>query len=74
MVSGVVSDGPADRAGLKQGDVILGVEGVEATTLRTLFGTIQRRNPGDSIGLQVLREASILAIDVRAGDQGKFFA
>jgi serine protease DegS len=74
VVSGVVSDGPADRAGIKEGDAILGVEGVEATTLRSLYGTIQRRNPGDSIGLQILREASILAIDVRAGDQGEFFA
>jgi S1-C subfamily serine protease len=74
LVTGVVSDGPADRAGLKAGDVILGVEGVEAATLRALYSTIQQRIPGESIGLQVLRDSAIVAVDVRAADRREFFA
>jgi S1-C subfamily serine protease len=74
VVSGVVSGGPADSAGLKQGDVILGIDGVEATTLRALFGAIQTRRPGDAVGLQVLRDSSILALDVHAANFAEFFA
>jgi S1-C subfamily serine protease len=74
VVSGVVSGGPADSAGLKQGDVILGIDGVEATTLRALFGAIQTRRPGDAVGLQVLRDSSILALDVHAASFAEFFA
>jgi serine protease DegQ len=74
IISGVVSGSPADGAGLKQGDVILGVDGIEATTLRSVYAAIQRRGPGESIGLQILRDSSILALDVQAADRGEFFA
>ena len=74
IVTGVVSDGPAEEAGLKRGDVILTVDGQEIGSLRCLYGSIQRRNPGDEVGLQVLRDSSIIPIGVRAADRNVFFA
>jgi S1-C subfamily serine protease len=74
VVTGVVTGGPADRAGLKRGDVILSVEGQETPSLRTLYGCVQKRSPGDVVGLQVLRDSAILAVEVEAGERHAFFA
>jgi S1-C subfamily serine protease len=74
VVTGVVTAGPSDRAGLKRGDVILSVEGEETPNLRTLYGCVQKRSPGDAVGLQILRESAIIAVEIEAGERHAFFA
>jgi S1-C subfamily serine protease len=74
VLSGTVPDGPAEEAGLRRGDLVLTVDGQEIGSLRQLFLAIQRHNPGELVGLKVLRESAILGVDVLAGDRGAFFA
>jgi S1-C subfamily serine protease len=73
VVSGVVSGGPADSAGLQRGDLLLTVDGQPVRDLRQLYRTLWRKGPGETVGMQVLREESIHVIEVVAGDRDEFY-
>lgn len=73
VVSGVVADGPADKAGIQRGDLILSVEGDSVSTLRELYRALWRKGPGETVGFQILRDSAIRTIDVVAGDRYEFF-
>jgi S1-C subfamily serine protease len=53
IVSHVASKSPADKAGLKQGDVILSVDGVSVNADNNLSSLIQQKKSGDTITLAV---------------------
>jgi len=72
-VTGIVSDGPADRAGLARGDLILSVDGHSVSTLRELYTALWRKGPGESLSLQILRDSSIRIVEVVAGDRYQFY-
>jgi S1-C subfamily serine protease len=73
VLSGVIPGGPAEKAGLERGDLILSVEGQAVSSLRELYAVLWRKTPGESIGFQTLRESSIRVVDVVAGDRYEFF-
>ncbi len=73
VVSGVVTEGPADKAGIQRGDLILSVDGDSVSTLRELYRALWRKGPGESVGFQILRDSTIRTIDVVAGDRYDFF-
>ncbi len=73
VVSGVVESGPADKAGIERGDLILSVEGESVSTLRELYQALWRKRPAESLGFQILRDSTIRTIDVVAGDRYEFF-
>jgi serine protease DegQ len=74
VVTGVVSGGPSDKASIRRGDVILSVEGEETTDLRSFYSSVQKRRPGEALGLQILRDTAILAVEVETGERHAFFA
>ncbi len=53
VIEDVVKDGPADKAGLKKGDVILLVDGAVLSSTVTLADVISKKKPSDSVTLQV---------------------
>ena len=53
VVANVVSGAPADKAGIKMGDVILSVDGTAVTPQNDLAGLIAQRKPGDTVALSV---------------------
>lgn len=53
IVARVVSGGPADKAGLKRGDVILSVDGVAVDVDHKLSSLIQEKKSGDTVTLSV---------------------
>lgn len=55
LIADVWRGGPADRAGLRQGDVVLQVEGAPIVDAAALTYAIQTRRPGASIPLSVRR-------------------
>lgn len=73
VLSGVIPGGPADKAGLERGDLVLSVEGQPVSSLRELYREVWRKRPGESLGFQILRESSIRVVDVVAGDRYEFF-
>lgn len=51
----VTPGGPADRAGLKENDIILAINGEEITPTKSLVTILQRYQPGENIELTVER-------------------
>jgi S1-C subfamily serine protease len=72
-VTGVVSGGPAEKAGLTRGDLLLSVDGETVGSLRDLYAALWRKGPGDVLGFQVLRDSAILVVEVTAGDRDAFY-
>ena len=52
----VVLNSPADKAGLKEGDIILEFDGQKITTSNSLSDIIGNYDPGDTVVLKVLRD------------------
>jgi S1-C subfamily serine protease len=72
-VTGVVAGGPAEEAGLERADVVLSVDGDAVTTLRELYDALWRRRPGETVGMQILRDESIHVVEIVAGDRYAFY-
>jgi putative serine protease PepD len=53
QVQEVTQGSPADRAGIRAGDVIVGVDGQPVRTPDDIAGAISDNQPGDSIGVEV---------------------
>lgn len=73
VVTGIVPAGPADHAGLVRGDFLLSVNGKAVSSLRELYTEVWKNAPGDRMGFQILRESSILVIEVVAGERAVFY-
>jgi serine protease Do len=65
LVSMVETDGPAAKAGLTAGDVILGVNGRPIERYGELSGTIAAMKPGADASLQVWRDGKQQTIPVK---------
>jgi len=58
----VLAGSPADKAGLKPGDIIMEINGIKIQGKDTLISIIQKYKPGDRIGLRVFRDNKILIL------------
>ena len=71
-VSSVTSDGPADKAGIKVGDVITAVNGEEISSADGMILAVRSHNIGDTITVTVVRDGESQDIAVTLGsDNGK---
>ena len=64
QLPGVVPDSPAEKAGLKDGDVILSVEGKDLTGTFTLSNAIAGYLVGEKITLEIWRDGETLTATV----------
>ncbi|MCP5150886.1 MAG: serine protease [Ectothiorhodospiraceae bacterium] len=70
IVAGVYSGCPADRGGIKLGDVVLEVDGVPVQSLADLFRLIWRQGPaGVRIPITVLRDGDAVTARVETVDR-----
>jgi S1-C subfamily serine protease len=68
-VAGIRSDGPAGEAGLREGDVIVAVEGEETPTVESLFARLRDFEPGDTVTLDIVRGTERRSVDVTLGER-----
>jgi hypothetical protein len=64
-VDGVTPGGPADKAGIKGGDVIVGVAGKEVKDLRTYMVAMSAQKKGTTIEVEVLRGGKKVKLKVK---------
>jgi serine protease Do len=64
LVSDVVEEGPAAKAGLKRGDIILNVEGNSVASISDYRDVLAEYTPGDRLRLEVFRKGRTLPVEV----------
>jgi serine protease Do len=67
LVSGVEPDGPAAKAGLKAGDVLLKVDGKDVSTELKLHQVLADVDAGQNLSLSVVRSGKPLEVKLKAG-------
>jgi serine protease Do len=69
LIAEVVPGSPADKAGIKPGDVVLSVDGKNIESYNQLSRTIALYPPGAKLKLQVLRDGKENAIQVAVAER-----
>jgi S1-C subfamily serine protease len=73
VVAGLAPSGPADRAGVKVGDIILEVAGEKPSSLADLWRRIWRLGPpGTPVRLKVQRKAGPVEVRLHSADRNDF--
>jgi serine protease Do len=68
LVASVTDDGPAEKAGIQQGDVILEFNGREVEEMRKLPRMVAETSIGDEVPVVVWRKGERKTIDVKLGE------
>jgi C-terminal processing protease CtpA/Prc len=68
LIAEVLDGSPADRAGLRDGDVVTGFNGRTVRNAADLTGMIQRAEPGSEVPITIVRNGGELRLSVRLGD------
>lgn len=71
IIAGVLKEGPADRGGLKPGDIILRLNGKAVESPHDALNTIGQINPGEQISVEGHRDGKPLARKVEVGERPK---
>ncbi len=72
LVTGVGNNTPAQRAGLKSGDIIISVNGTNTNSSSSLRSQIGIKNIGDTVKLIVLRDGRHRTFNTRVGNPQQF--
>ena len=71
LISGVLDGGPADKAGMKPGDVLLEVNGQKVGDVVALLNSIAQTNPGEEAKVALLRKGKGVTLKVQVGKRPK---
>ncbi len=67
LITEVQSGSPADKAGLKKGDVITGIDGKQMTSMDDVSSYISQKNPGDKVNVTFMRGKNSRSVDLTLG-------
>ncbi|GIW80392.1 MAG: serine protease MucD [Gemmatales bacterium] len=73
LVAEVVKGSPAERSGLKAGDIITAVDGNAVSTAHELQHLIGNMEPGKTVELALVRDGKKTHLKVKLGEQAKEF-
>jgi len=69
VVADLVEDGPANDAGIKVGDVVLGIDGKPVKDASQLRWIVAAKEPGDKVKLEILRNGKHKHLTLELGEQ-----
>jgi serine protease DegQ len=67
IIAGVLKGGPADKAGVKPGDILLAVGGHPVTDTVAMLNLVAQLTPGEQVDLVVLRKSQETRLSVVVG-------
>jgi S1-C subfamily serine protease len=73
MIAGLVAGGPADKGGIREGDMIVSLNAEELSSRRDFYMSLWRHAPGDRLTFEVMRDNSVRRLELTGGDRGEFF-
>jgi serine protease Do len=73
VIAGIVPEGPGDRGGLQEGDVIVSLNAEEVPSRKELYLSLWRHGPGERLTLEVMRDNRVRRLEVTTGDRAEFF-
>jgi len=65
----IIPDSPAQKSGLKEGDIILELNGEKITAQNSLAKIVQKYNVGDTVALKVLRDGSEFEVSITLAER-----
>ncbi len=71
IIAGVLKGGPADKAGIRPGDILVAVEDKPVTDTTDMLNLIAQLTPGHKAKMTVLRKSQESTIDVVVGKRPK---
>lgn len=67
IIAAVLKNGPADRAGVRPGDILVSVENKTISNMSEMFNLIARLQPGSKTKIVVLREGKEFPLEIAVG-------
>jgi S1-C subfamily serine protease len=74
VVAGLLPGGPAERAGITQGDVVVAIDDRAVATRKELYDQLWSHRAGERVVLQVYRNNEVMTVDVSSENVEEFFA
>lgn len=71
MINNVIPEGPADKAGLKRGDVIVSFAGKKTPTQEVLVDLVGRTPPKTTVRIGVMRDGKALELSLATAEMPK---
>lgn len=71
IIAGIVKDGPADKAGLKVGDILLKLDDEKITDTTQMLNQIAGYAPGEKKSIELLREGKKESLTIEIGVRPK---
>jgi serine protease DegQ len=71
IIAGVVKGDPADKAGIKPGDILTAINGKPVADVNDMLNTIAQLAPGSTVQMTLLRKTEETKVDVEIGKRPK---
>jgi Do/DeqQ family serine protease len=71
IIAGVLRDGPADKAGVKPGDVLTAINDAPVADPQNMLNLVAALQPGSAVKMKLRRQAQALEVSVTVGRRPK---